>query len=133
MEPCTPVSPSGLGSGGGARRHPHPSVIAYVTAAERLHHVLRTRETRATPASLTLTIVRYTHTNGSPKNPVRGVNYSCRAADLIVAAHPGRFNIAIRLNMPIDWDAVDLRITNLPDANRYVGPEYRDGWTLERE
>lgn len=28
------------------------------------------------------------------------------------------------------WDAKDMRVTNFPEANRYVKEEYRDGWTL---
>jgi predicted dehydrogenase len=42
-------------------------------------------------------------------------------------------NIAKRLDQRIDWDAPNLQITNLPEANRYVRPEYREGWTLEGE
>jgi hypothetical protein len=42
-------------------------------------------------------------------------------------------NIAKRLDQRIDWDAPNLQITNLPEANRYVRPEYREGWKLEGE
>jgi hypothetical protein len=40
-------------------------------------------------------------------------------------------NIAKRVDARIDWDAENLRVTNLPEANRYVRTEYRKGWSLE--
>jgi len=39
-------------------------------------------------------------------------------------------NIAKRMDARIEWDAANLKITNLPDANRYVQAEYRKGWSL---
>jgi hypothetical protein len=39
-------------------------------------------------------------------------------------------NIAKRVDARIDWDPVNLKITNLPEANRYVRTEYRQGWSL---
>ena len=30
----------------------------------------------------------------------------------------------------INWDAENMKVTNLPDANRYVRGEYRKGWKL---
>jgi predicted dehydrogenase len=39
-------------------------------------------------------------------------------------------NIAKRIDARIVWDAQNLRITNLPEANRYVRTEYRKGWEL---
>ena len=40
-------------------------------------------------------------------------------------------NIAKRMDTRIEWDAENLRVTNLPEANRYVRTEYRKGWSLE--
>jgi len=31
---------------------------------------------------------------------------------------------------PLEWDPVNLRVTNLPEADRYIRPPFRDGWTL---
>ncbi len=39
-------------------------------------------------------------------------------------------NIAKRVDGRIEWDAANLKITNLPDANQYVRTEYRKGWSL---
>jgi hypothetical protein len=39
-------------------------------------------------------------------------------------------NIAERVDTRIEWDAENLKITNLPEANRYVRTQYRPGWTL---
>ena len=39
-------------------------------------------------------------------------------------------NIAKRVDTRIEWDAENLKITNLPEANRYVRTQYRPGWTL---
>ena len=39
-------------------------------------------------------------------------------------------NIAKRVDARIEWNSANLKITNLPDANKYVRAEYRKGWTL---
>jgi hypothetical protein len=39
--------------------------------------------------------------------------------------------IAIKLpGTKLEWDAQNMRFTNCPEANPYVNPPYRDGWTL---
>jgi predicted dehydrogenase len=39
-------------------------------------------------------------------------------------------NIAKRVDARIEWDAANIKVTNLPEANRYVRAEYRKGWSL---
>jgi hypothetical protein len=39
-------------------------------------------------------------------------------------------NIAQRVDARIEWDAEKMQVTNLPEANKYVRWEYREGWTL---
>ena len=39
-------------------------------------------------------------------------------------------NIAKRVDARINWDAKNMKITNLPDANKFVRAEYRKGWSL---
>lgn len=38
--------------------------------------------------------------------------------------------IAIQADTRIEWDAANMKITNVPDANKFVSREYRQGWTL---
>ncbi|HUT90793.1 MAG TPA: Gfo/Idh/MocA family oxidoreductase [Thermoguttaceae bacterium] len=39
-------------------------------------------------------------------------------------------NIAQRVDARIEWDAENMKVTNLPEANQYVRTEYRKGWEL---
>lgn len=39
-------------------------------------------------------------------------------------------NVAIRTGQKIEWDAANMRITNLPEANRLIHPPYREGWEM---
>jgi hypothetical protein len=39
-------------------------------------------------------------------------------------------NIATRVDARIEWDAEAMKVTNLPDANRFVRANYRAGWSL---
>jgi predicted dehydrogenase len=39
-------------------------------------------------------------------------------------------NVAKRVDARMEWDAANLKVTNLPDANRYIRTEYRNGWSL---
>jgi predicted dehydrogenase len=48
---------------------------------------------------------------------------------LTIANHLG--NVAYRSGKKIEWDAKSLRIPNAPDAEAFLGREYRKGWKLE--
>ncbi|MGE5610044.1 MAG: Gfo/Idh/MocA family protein [Bacillota bacterium] len=37
-------------------------------------------------------------------------------------------NLALRVGQTIEWDAANMRVTNVPEANQYVKTEYRKGW-----
>jgi len=39
-------------------------------------------------------------------------------------------NVAKRMDARIEWDGPNLKVTNLPAANKYVKKEYRKGWSL---
>jgi predicted dehydrogenase len=39
-------------------------------------------------------------------------------------------NVAKRVDARIEWDAANLKVTNLPEANAVVRTEYRKGWSL---
>jgi len=37
-------------------------------------------------------------------------------------------NIALLTKKRLEWDAENFRITNVPEANEYLRPKYREGW-----
>jgi hypothetical protein len=39
-------------------------------------------------------------------------------------------NVARRMDARIEWDAENMKVTNLPEANGYVRTPYRGGWNL---
>ena len=46
-------------------------------------------------------------------------------------------NVALRMEkqlyekgLKLHCDGPNMRITNLPEANKYIRDDYRDGWTL---
>jgi len=57
-----------------------------------------------------------------------GANFADHAAHLAEVVLLG--NIAIRMNARLDWDPEKMQFPNAPDANRFVNPPYRAGWSL---
>jgi predicted dehydrogenase len=39
-------------------------------------------------------------------------------------------NVTRRIDARIEWDAENMKVTNLPQANKYVRTQYREGWSL---
>jgi len=39
-------------------------------------------------------------------------------------------NVARRVDARIEWDAENMKVTNLPEANKYIRTQYREGWSL---
>jgi predicted dehydrogenase len=39
-------------------------------------------------------------------------------------------NLALRTGKTIEWDAANMKVTNVPEANQHVKCEYRKGWEL---
>jgi predicted dehydrogenase len=39
-------------------------------------------------------------------------------------------NLAVRTGKRVEWDAKNMRATNVPEANQYVSREYRKGWEI---
>ncbi len=39
-------------------------------------------------------------------------------------------NVSYRVGKPLEWDAVNLKVTNCPEAEKYLRREYRKPWTL---
>ena len=38
--------------------------------------------------------------------------------------------ISLRVERKLEWDSARMRFTNNAEANRYVRPEVRKGWSL---
>jgi hypothetical protein len=47
---------------------------------------------------------------------------------LTEANHLG--NVAYRAGKKIQWDTKEMRVTNAPDAERFIKRDYRKGWKL---
>ena len=39
-------------------------------------------------------------------------------------------NVARRVDARIEWDPINMKVTNLPEANKYIRTPYRKGWSL---
>ncbi len=39
-------------------------------------------------------------------------------------------NVALRAGKKLDFDWKNMVVTNVADANKYVKPRYREGWTI---
>ena len=51
------------------------------------------------------------------------------AGPLTEANHLG--NVAYRAQTKLEWDAKNMKIPNAPQAERFLGRDYRAGWTLK--
>jgi len=62
----------------------------------------------------------------SGKQPSDGFDYAGPLSEVVLLG-----NIAVRCRgQKLDWDAENLRITNLEEANRWLSREYRKGWEI---
>jgi len=61
---------------------------------------------------------------GGPK-PLADFDYSGPLTELVLLG-----NVAIRAGKPIEWDAANMRVTNVEEANKYLERSYRAGWGL---
>jgi len=39
-------------------------------------------------------------------------------------------NVALRAAQPIEWDAAHMQATNCPQAEQFIKPRFREGWTI---
>ncbi len=39
-------------------------------------------------------------------------------------------NVALRTGKKLEWDALNMRAANCPEADAFIHPEFRQGWTL---
>ena len=52
-------------------------------------------------------------------------DYSAHLAEVVLLG-----NIAVRTGEKIQWDGPNMKATNAPEADKYIRPAYRDGWSL---
>ncbi|MBM3289004.1 MAG: Gfo/Idh/MocA family oxidoreductase [Candidatus Hydrogenedentes bacterium] len=57
--------------------------------------------------------------------PLSNFDYAAPFTEVVLLG-----NVAMRAGQPIEWDTAAQRVTNLPDANRFVDIPYRPGWSL---
>ena len=57
-----------------------------------------------------------------------GSDFANHAAHLTEVVMLG--NIALRVREKLYWDGPNLRFTNSAEANKYINPPYRKGWSL---
>jgi predicted dehydrogenase len=61
---------------------------------------------------------------GGPK-PLSNFDYAGPLAEAILLG-----NIAALAKQKLQWDGPNMKVTNLPEANKHLRREYRKGWTL---
>ncbi|NQT00844.1 MAG: Gfo/Idh/MocA family oxidoreductase [Planctomycetes bacterium] len=61
---------------------------------------------------------------GGPK-PSANFDYSGPLSETILLG-----NVAARAKQKLFWDGPNFRVTNMPDAEKYLKREYREGWSL---
>lgn len=62
---------------------------------------------------------------GNPAMAMSNYNYSSRLTETMILG-----NLALRAGGRIEWDAKEQKVTNLPEANKFVRREYRSGYTI---
>lgn len=53
------------------------------------------------------------------------IEFGCEMTEMALLG-----TLALRTRRILEWDAEAMRVTNHDDANKFVDPPYRDGWTL---
>jgi hypothetical protein len=59
------------------------------------------------------------------KPALSNFNYAALLTETILLG-----NVAMRVGKKLEWDGPNMRVTNCPEAERYIKPEFRQGWTL---
>jgi len=62
---------------------------------------------------------------GNPSKPGCHFGYSGPLTETVLLGI-----VAYRAGKKLEWDAKNLKVTNCPEANRFIRREYRKGWTL---
>lgn len=62
---------------------------------------------------------------GKPELAMSNFDYAGRLTETVLLG-----NVALRAGKKIEWDGVNMKVTNDADSNQYVTREYRAGWGL---
>jgi len=62
---------------------------------------------------------------GKPEIAMSNFNYAAMLTETILLG-----NVAMRVGKKLLWDGPNLKVTNCPEAEKYIRTEYRKGWTL---
>jgi predicted dehydrogenase len=62
---------------------------------------------------------------GDPSIAWSNFDYASRLTETMLLG-----NVAVRVGKPIEYDGATGRVTNCPEAAKYLQPEYRKGWEL---
>ncbi len=57
--------------------------------------------------------------------PHGNFDYSAHLAEVVLLG-----NIAVRTGEKIQWDGPNMKATNAPEADKYIKPAFREGWSL---
>jgi hypothetical protein len=52
-------------------------------------------------------------------------NYAAMLTETILLG-----NVAMRVGKKLEWDGPNMKVTNCPEAEQYIKPEFRKGWDL---
>jgi hypothetical protein len=65
--------------------------------------------------------------NGKPEIAMSNFDYAAMLTETILLG-----NVAIRSgkDVKLDWDGPNMKVTNRPEAERFVRTEYRQGWQV---
>jgi predicted dehydrogenase len=63
--------------------------------------------------------------SGKPSIALSNFDYAGPLTEFILLG-----NVAMRVGKKMEWNALELRSPNCPEADRYIRREYRSGWTL---
>lgn len=63
--------------------------------------------------------------SGEPKTALSNFDYAGALTEFILLG-----NVAMRCGKKLEWNGVELKAMNCPEAAQYVKREYRSGWTL---
>jgi hypothetical protein len=99
--------------GGGPRLIPEAKMKAYERPEKTIPRVKTTHE--------------QDWANACKKGVQPGANfdYSGPLCEMVLLG-----NVAKRMGTKLDWDHENLKVTNIPEANKYICRPYRDGWSL---